>query len=644
MGHKSLQARFVTPVSLFILLVVLGGAFVFSTLEHRRITHELKESTQKAMAGLIETLSVTDALLSEQTHASMRLLIERGNAQGMASLGSDTQVKGKVVPNLLLGGKPQANVFDLVDGVTKVMGGTATVFVRQGQDFVRISTNVKKDNERAVGTVLDPNGKAIKAIREGKAFYGVVDILGNPFWTGYEPIRDAQGQVIGIWYVGYKIDLGVLKQVIEASRLLETGYIALFDAKGALRFRSGHVSEEQVKTLAEGDNHPWDRMERVFEPWNFKIQASYPHSEVNALTQQRTFTIVGVGLLGCGVLIAMMVLLLKQLVLKPLGGEPAVAAEVATRIAGGDLTVSIPLAVGDKVSMMAAIAQMRDGLLLIVRRIQEGATALNAASENLVQMAGKVSSGVSRQNDATASIAATLEEVTVSIRHVADSAETANQMASSAGGLSCDGSSTVNEAVQEMHASAEAVNQSAVMVERLGESSRQITAIVNTIKEIADQTNLLALNAAIEAARAGEQGRGFAVVADEVRKLAERTSTSTHEIASMIVEIQKSTTDAIAGIEDGARRVNGSVHRAAEAGGSMEQIQSATSSVVEAVNAISEALREQTAASENIARNVEQVASMNEENSYAVQGVVSDAQRLQALANDLRTSVSSFRV
>jgi hypothetical protein len=85
----------------------------------------------------------------------------------------------------------------------KTNGGTATLFAKTGADYVRVSTNVPKDNGRATGTILDPKGKAIAEIDQGKAFYGDVDILGKPYVTGYEPIKDGSGKVIGIYYVGY---------------------------------------------------------------------------------------------------------------------------------------------------------------------------------------------------------------------------------------------------------------------------------------------------------------------------------------------------------------------------------------------------------------------------------------------------------
>ena len=85
-------------------------------------------------------------------------------------------------------------------------GGTATIFIKQGNTFIRISTNVLKGGERAVGTQLDPSGPAIAAIRKGNAYYGIVDIMGKLYDSGYEPIRSTKCQIIGIYYVGQKIE------------------------------------------------------------------------------------------------------------------------------------------------------------------------------------------------------------------------------------------------------------------------------------------------------------------------------------------------------------------------------------------------------------------------------------------------------
>jgi Cache 3/Cache 2 fusion domain len=123
---------------------------------------------------------------------------------GAPKLAGKEPVGGKDAPALYFGSTKVNNNFDVVDTVTKEYGGTATLFAKTGDEFVRVSTNVPKPDGsgRAVGTVLD--GPALEAIKRGKAFYGEAPILGVPYITGYEPLKDGSGTVIGVWYVGYK--------------------------------------------------------------------------------------------------------------------------------------------------------------------------------------------------------------------------------------------------------------------------------------------------------------------------------------------------------------------------------------------------------------------------------------------------------
>jgi hypothetical protein len=135
---------------------------------------------------------------------AMELLESMANKLGPPRIEGTDAVAGKEVPAIYFGSTKMNNSFDLVDEVVKQAGGTATIFVKSGDEYVRVATNVKKDDgSRAIGTILDPKGKAIESIKKNEAFYGEVDILGKPYITGYDPIRDASKNVIGIYYVGY---------------------------------------------------------------------------------------------------------------------------------------------------------------------------------------------------------------------------------------------------------------------------------------------------------------------------------------------------------------------------------------------------------------------------------------------------------
>jgi Cache 3/Cache 2 fusion domain len=140
----------------------------------------------------------------DKVKTAMELLKSMADKLGPPKIEGMDTVAGKQVPAIYFGSTKMNNNFSLVDDVVKQAGGTATIFVKDGDQFVRVATNVKKDDgSRALGTILDPKGKVIASIQKNEAFYGEVDILGKPYITGYEPIRDQSKGVIGIYYVGY---------------------------------------------------------------------------------------------------------------------------------------------------------------------------------------------------------------------------------------------------------------------------------------------------------------------------------------------------------------------------------------------------------------------------------------------------------
>lgn len=331
-------------------------------------------------------------------------------------------------------------------------------------------------------------------------------------------------------------------------------------------------------------------------------------------------------------------------VVRPLGGEPDEVKDVAESIAGGDLTPELTVRAGDEHSLMAAMQKMQLSLRQMVGGLQNNAEQVASAAQQLATSSSQVAVATSAQSEASSSMAAAVEQMTVSVNHVSERANETHAITSSTGHLSREGNQVIQETVREMQEVARIVGEAAGTIQRMGESSQQISGIVQVIKDVADQTNLLALNAAIEAARAGEQGRGFAVVADEVRKLAERTTKATAEIASMIEAVQSSASEAVGTMELAVDRVSSGVDRAQHAGSSMTEISRGTESAVLMVNEISSALREQSVASNEIAVNVEKIAQMSEENGAATREVAETATLLERLAEDARTAVARFRL
>ena len=368
---------------------------------------------------------------------------------------------------------------------------------------------------------------------------------------------------------------------------------------------------------------------------------------VERLIQARVSRLTGKLTLAIGIALAVVLLFAYLSVgayLAITGGVHRLA-EAAGRIAAGDLTTRVALDTRDELAAVGAgFNSMAGALNELIGKIQASAGKVATAAGSLAGSASHIHDGSRRQSEAASAMAASVEETTVGIDQIAEHARQAETISTESGSLSEQGSEVVHRTVDEMKQIAASVEQSARLIEELGRQSERITDIVNVIKDIADQTNLLALNAAIEAARAGESGRGFAVVADEVRKLAERTAKSTQDIAGMIAAIQSGTGNAVQSMNAGVARVEGGVALATRAGEAMERIRSGALRVVHSVSDISMALKEQSAASAEIAANVERIAQMAEENNAAVAETTATAQQMERLAADLQEDVRRYKV
>ncbi len=377
--------------------------------------------------------------------------------------------------------------------------------------------------------------------------------------------------------------------------------------------------------------------------WHWVIGTGIYLDDVHAaFMQQLWLTLLEVAAILLLLLIAGVFLM--RSILGQLGADPGDTMRVVRRIADGHLDTVVPLQAGDKSSVMAAVADMQQHLKQLVREIADEAGRLSQMSSDVARRSDAVVSGSDRQSEAAAAMAASIEQLTVSINHISSHAQDARNLSQESGRLSQEGGEVISSAVSEMHRINESVDQAAVTIADLASKTQTISSIMQVIKDIADQTNLLALNAAIEAARAGEMGRGFAVVADEVRKLSERTGQATQEIAGMIQEIQTSSDQSRACMEEAVGRVKTGLQLAVQGGEAISHIRDSATGVVDVVNEISHALKEQGSASNEIAQHVEQIARSASSNAAESAGTSQEVQAMHSLASDLRQLVSRFHV
>ena len=419
----------------------------------------------------------------------------------------------------------------------------------------------------------------------------------------------------------------------------------LFDDGTGQFTKKGDPDLELARKLTHDENYH-----------KYKAQVMKPVDEFLELLDKRTsaaveqakqaktrmqYWVTGLVLFSIAFLVVALLTVYRRII-AALGGEPAVASEVVKQVAAGDLSVEIPVANTDSTSLLAAMKVMQSNLQKLIGEIQTNADMVTSAAKKMTIAAENVAGSSQQQSASSLEIAAAMEQLTVSINLISDSANRAQTISGDSELLMNETSGVVSEAVNRIAKIATVVEQASQTVRTVGQESENVSKIVLVIKEVADQTNLLALNAAIEAARAGEQGRGFAVVADEVRKLAERTTQSTQEITTMISSMQSSARDAVTCIEDAVANVNEGVILTKRVGESVSRLGASSHEVKGVIIDVSSALREQNAASNEIARNVEQIAQTGERNSGAVGAVAKAATELQQLANSLTDSARHF--
>jgi len=298
------------------------------------------------------------------------------------------------------------------------------------------------------------------------------------------------------------------------------------------------------------------------------------------------------------------------------------------------------------------MGELLGALNRLLTRLQQSLVSVNDVAGRIHQAAGEVTGDAHqiavasrRQSEDTSSLAAAIEQMTVSIGHISERAQDARQQAQEAASQAEQGGNIIlQHTVEGIRLIAQDVKQSSALVDSLRGHGTHIASVVGVIRDVAEQTNLLALNAAIEAARAGEAGRGFAVVADEVRKLAERTQQSTGQIADMIANIETATLEVVAGMARLIERVDTQGAEAEQAGQSIMDIRQGNQSVMAQMSDISAAISEQSKTSYDMARRVEGIASMTEQNAHDADRAAATAGTLQAQTREIEASLSHYRL
>ena len=641
-GTRISAVTFLLAGAIIAALIATITVLTSGMLERRAI-----ESVRNELHGVSSTVELFNKTVSSQAVSFGRIF--RAGLPGEFALDEATTVDvgGRQVPTLSVAGHPLNLDFSAPDAFTERTGGNATIFAAAGEDFVRVTTSVKKENgERAVGTTLDKASPAYPALRAGRNYVGLTTLFGKQFITQYEPVRDATGKVVGALYVGVDItaDVATLKERIRAVKVGETGYFYVLSAVPGKSYGDliVHPSKEGENILdsqsADGRAFVKEMLEKKegaisydwknpgelqarekfaayseMKDWNWVIVGGTYQDEITAAATELRNRFILFGLAALAVLATVLYFLVRATVTLPLAEVQAVAA----RIADGDLTAQAKARRDDEIGRLTgAINEIGARLSSVVGQVRDGAEHIATASQEISTGNLDLCSRTEEQAASLATTASSMDQLTTTVRQNADNARQADQLARSASEVAQKGGSTVSQVVARM--------------DSISQASRKISDITSVIDGIAFQTNILALNAAVEAARAGEQGRGFAVVASEVRNLAQRSAAAAKEI-KVLIEASNSEVDA------GSRLV-------AQAGVTMQEVLDSVQRVTDIMSEISSASQEQTQGIEEINRSVVEMDTVTQQNAALVEEASAAAQAMHEQADALARSVRRFRL
>ena len=618
-------------LAIVLALVITGSTlFALRSLDQANLATRQQHLASEARL-LADQLETFHSSLKDNTQR-LSGLFERRFASGLTvHAGETVNVAGQATPALYLGERLLNNDFQQVDEFQQMTAGVATLFVRSGDDFVRISTSLtKQDGSRAIGTQLDRQHPAYAKLMAGQTYVGRAVLFERNYMTRYVPVSDGSGRVIAVLFVGFDYTDAQNAQFanLKRFRIGETGSLALRDERGQWLVPPANAEQPLFSVTAPFAEGPWT------------VVASMPEAEIREVTWNVGWRLAIGSLLAMLLAVAATLWLLRRK-LRPLD-DLVLQAEA---LGAGDLNARLNVTSHDEIGQLArSFNKMGEALSTMVEHIRNASEQVSGRARSLAGLLAGACEGMDQQSGEITSMAGAVEEFSATSMNIADNMAGTERMARDNAQQTRIGRNAMDQASSSLRQIAEALGGTATVMDTLGARSQEIGGIVGVITAIAEQTNLLALNAAIEAARAGEQGRGFAVVADEVRGLAARTRQATDEISGMIASIQQQTGHAISTLEQGNQLMQEGLERNDKVAEALARIDEQSRVAGEQFAVISTATQEQSSTATVLSRNLQSIAQANSEQRDVANELAFTARELEGLAAQLRQEVDRFRV
>lgn len=537
-------------------------------------------------------------------------------------------------------------------------------------EMVRVATLLKdKEGKSMVGKPIAADAPETRTVLAGQDWAGVVQRSGKFYVSAFNPLKNAQGKVVGAWSVRSDVseDMARLNETLKKMKFGDTGYPYALkieknledsfftlhpkfegkntrEVKGPMMMLATEMSKAEQGTIIypyeDESGTPREKIV-VFKhspSWNWTVAGGTWIDEYNKGASSIRLQ------LGLACLLGALVCAVAGWLAANRGlAGVAPVAEGMRRLGAGDLSSAIPDA-DCEIGVIAREANVaREQIGGLIRNISRSSTGAFASAKSLEQAARQVSISAEEQSTSASDLSASVQMLSQSITHTADQTSQSANAAEQTLQLAQQGMSSATAVSAEMRKIAQETASAESLMNQLANNANEIAGMASSISELADQTNLLALNAAIEAARAGEAGRGFAVVADEVRKLAEKSTQFTSMIAQTVAATSSGTAQAATTAKQIAAQAQEAARLAAEAETVLAAIAESGRRSVEASSEIASAAQQQGAASHNIADAVDRIARSADANARQVQSLLGEVQSLEGVAQELERSAASFR-